>query len=119
MKFIVDAQLPVSLSFLLRHKGYDCIHTLELKDGNNTGDNKIIEISIKEDRIVLTKDTDFLESYLIKGKPAKLLLVRTGNISNTELTQLFNLLIEKIVNQLKENSLIELNRIGFIVHGQN
>ena len=32
MKFIIDAQLPISLSNLLKSRGQDSIHTLELAD---------------------------------------------------------------------------------------
>lgn len=38
-----------------------------------------------EQRIVITKDADFLESYIIKKEPPKLLLLKTGNIRNSEL----------------------------------
>lgn len=75
MKFIIDAQLPISLSNLLKSRGYDSIHTLELPDKNKTKDNYITSFSIKEKRIVVTKDNDFLESFLIHGQPQKLILV--------------------------------------------
>jgi predicted nuclease of predicted toxin-antitoxin system len=42
-------------------------------------------ISIQEERIVVTKDTDFFDSFLIRQQPYKLLLVSTGNITNAEL----------------------------------
>lgn len=41
MKFIVDAQLPKSLAYALREKGFDAIHTSELPDGNETTDAEI------------------------------------------------------------------------------
>lgn len=45
MKFIVDAQLPKSLSQLLINLGYDSIHTLDLPDKNKSTDQFIIQIS--------------------------------------------------------------------------
>ena len=45
MKFIIDAQLPISLSNLLKSRGHDSIHTLELPDKNKTKDNYITNIS--------------------------------------------------------------------------
>ncbi len=69
MKFIVDAQLPIALSYLLKHRGYDAIHTMELPDSNASSDELIISIAIQEDRVVITKDSDFLESYLINSQP--------------------------------------------------
>ncbi len=38
MKFIVDAQLPKSLSDLLNSRGFDSIHTLDLPNKNSTSD---------------------------------------------------------------------------------
>jgi len=92
VKFIVDAQLPKSLSDYLNGKGYDSIHTIELPKKNNTKDSQITQISLQEKRIVVSKDIDFLESFLVKSEPAKLILIRTGNISNKELIGLIDLL---------------------------
>ena len=60
IKFIVDAQLPKRLSDFLNDKGYSAIHTLDFKNKNRTKDKEIIEIAHQEDRIVITKDYDFL-----------------------------------------------------------
>jgi predicted nuclease of predicted toxin-antitoxin system len=56
MNFIVDAQLPKSLSDFLNSKGHNSIHTLELDNKNKTSDNTIVEIAEKENRVVITKD---------------------------------------------------------------
>ena len=66
MKFLLDAQLPPSLKQLFVEKGFDCIHTLDLEDGNNTSDKIINKISVAEQRIVITKDSDFYDSFIIK-----------------------------------------------------
>ena len=78
MKFLIDAQLPITLSEFLNSKGLDSIHTLELPNKNFTKDNQIARIANEESRIVITKDADFLESYLVKNEPKKLILVKTG-----------------------------------------
>jgi len=82
MRFVVDAQLPKSLSDLINSKGYDSIHTLDLPKANATQDNEILELSTRENRVVVTKDNDFLDSFLLIGKPKKLIFVKTGNIKN-------------------------------------
>ena len=108
MNFIVDAQLPKSLSEFLVSKGHQSIHTLELPGKNETSDNTIIEVAEKEHRVVITKDYDFLQSHAVLNKPSKLLLVKTGNISNRELLDLFDKHIEEIVNYLRKHNLIEM-----------
>ena len=62
MKFLVDAQLPKRLASLLNGAGYDTLHTLDLPDKNFTKDSQINQISIKEKRVVISKDLDFIES---------------------------------------------------------
>src|SRR5664280_2477620 len=89
MNYLVDAHLPRHLALLLREHGYDAIHTMDLADGNRTTDSRINEISEIELRVVITKDADFVNSFLISRRPYKLLLVSTGNISNQELEGIF------------------------------
>ncbi len=65
MKFLVDAQLPVRLARFLQNAGHDAIHTRDLPDHNATPDAVINFISIQEQRIVITKDSDFVQSFLL------------------------------------------------------
>ncbi len=66
LKFIVDAQLPKKLSDFLNSKGFDSIHTLDLPDKNATSDRFIKEKSLSEKLVLITKDDDFLQSFLIE-----------------------------------------------------
>ena len=66
MKFLIDANLPFRLAKSLEVKGYDIIHTDDLPNKERTKDNEIRKISIDQNRIVITKDSDFLDSHLIK-----------------------------------------------------
>lgn len=59
MKFLMDANLSYKLTISLKDKGYDVIHTDDLPDKERTKDNEIRNISIKEDRIIITKDSDW------------------------------------------------------------
>jgi predicted nuclease of predicted toxin-antitoxin system len=115
VKFIIDAQLPKKLSDLLISKGHDSIHTLDLPSGNHSKDNELITISKREKRIIITKDNDFLKSYIIKGLPEKLIIIKTGNIGNNELLKIFEKNIDKIELLLKKNTLIEITNNKIIV----
>ena len=116
MKFIIDAQLPRSLSNLLKYRGHDCVHTLELKEQNNTSDETIKNLSIDENRIVITKDSDFLESYLLTSIPKQLIIVRTGNISNQLLLKLFDNNLSLIELILSRSNLIEITQTAIAEH---
>ncbi len=69
MKFIVDAQLPYRLKTWLTAEGYDTTHTRDLPDSNETEDFDIAAIAENENRTVISKDSDFLKLYILKGKP--------------------------------------------------
>jgi predicted nuclease of predicted toxin-antitoxin system len=116
MKFLIDAQLPKRLANLLQEKGYDAIHTSSLEMKNRTLDKEINLISIEQKRIVITKDSDFLESFLIKRQPYKLLLVTTGNITNRELETVFLSILDQLSDLFDRYFYIELSRNDIIVH---
>ncbi len=63
MKFLVDAQLPKALARFLHRRGFDAVHTLDLPNKNVTADSEINKISHAEQRIVISKDSDFYDSY--------------------------------------------------------
>jgi predicted nuclease of predicted toxin-antitoxin system len=75
MKFLVDAQLPRRLAQWLQTAGHDTLHTRDLPQQNATPDQDINALSIAQQRIVITKDTDFLNSFLTRQEPYKLLLI--------------------------------------------
>ena len=89
MKFLIDAQLPRRLGAHLRQAGFEVTHTLDLPDGNRTTDNALISLSLNSQAVVVTEDSDFVEAFVLRRVPWKLLLVSTGNIGNDELLNLF------------------------------
>ncbi len=116
MTFLIDAQLPRRLAYWLREAGYEAVHTLDLPNGNRTQDEQINKLSLENQWIVVSKDSDFVDSFLIQGKPYKLLLLATGNINNIELEQLFFKFFDKIASLFESHSFIELNRTLIIIH---
>ncbi len=116
MKFLVDAQLPVRLARFLGSLRYDTIHTKDLPDQNATLDLQINAISIQENRIVITKDSDFVNSFLTIQQPYKLLLITTGNIKNSNLETLFSTNFKSLFELFQQHSYIEMSRDAIIVH---
>lgn len=116
MRFIVDAHLPMRLVYWLRERGHDVIHTLELPLQNKTEDIDIIQISVNEDRAVISKDEDFYNYFILKGQPTKLLLLTMGNIVNKDLIVLFEKNIEQIETDLSDNKVVELSNESVTVH---
>ena len=116
LHFLVDAQLPKKLSDFLKNKGHNSVHTLELPDKNTTTDNFIKEKSHKENLILITKDDDFLHSFLIEKKPPRLILVKTGNINNNELIDIFDKGLLAITSLIENHALVEITKEEIIVH---
>lgn len=110
MKFIVDAQLPRLLAKFLCDKGHDAVHTFELPDGNDTTDSGINRISLSEGRVVISKDGDFYDSFTAQREPYKLLHIRTGNLSNASLIDLFEKNLDKLIAELDSGSVVEITR---------
>ena len=117
MKYLIDAHLPRRLSNLLLSIGFDSVHTLDLAYKNATKDSDINILSLEEKRVVVSKDSDFIDSLLISNKPYKLVYVATGNISNKALLQLFIDHINQIDSLLDSNRFVELNAKTIITHG--
>src|SRR5437879_4424434 len=99
MNFLVDAQLPRRMTAWLTTAGCDAIHTLDLPSANRTTDEEINNVADREQRIVVTKDADFVDAHILRGRPAKLLLISTGNISNRDLEALMVPLLPDIVRE--------------------
>ena len=116
MRFLIDANLPFRLALALKSKGHDIIHTDDLPYKERTTDREIRELAVKQDRIVITKDSDFLDSHIIQGVPAKLLLVTTGNIINRDLIGLFERKFETIIQLFEIYDMIELDNDQIIGH---
>jgi predicted nuclease of predicted toxin-antitoxin system len=117
MNFLVDAQLPQRMTAWFAAAGCDAVHTLNLPDGNRTTDEHINDLADRENRVVVSKDADFVDTHLLRGRPAKLLLVSTGNISNRDLETLMVPLIPDIVREFGTHSFLELGPAGIIVRG--
>ena len=116
MNFLVDAQLPRRLAYRLREAGHDTIHTLDLPDRNRTADERINDLSARDLRVVITKDTDFVNSFLLSDRPHKLLLIATGNIGNADLEDLFVAQIPTIAKAFESYDYLELTHTNLIFH---
>lgn len=110
LKFIVDTQLPPLLAIVLSQKGYDALHTTNFNNGQLMTDKQIIKIAITENRVVITKDSDFFDYNIAKGIPPKVLFIRLGNQKNNLLLQEIRKNIKSIVDLLENNNMVVLTK---------
>ncbi len=110
MRFLVDAHLPRRLCAILVQHGHDATHTLDLPTGNKTKDPIINQVSVLEQRVVVSKDSDFFYSHVLHGRPWKLLLIKTGNISSQDVCVLLERHLSTIETVLQTHTLVEIDR---------
>jgi predicted nuclease of predicted toxin-antitoxin system len=103
LRFLVDTQLPPSLSDFFRKKGFDATHVVDYPLGALTTDNEIISIATEENRIIVTKDFDFFDYFLLKDYPPAVFLLQLGNIKNRELFVFMENHLNSICELFKEN----------------
>ena len=89
MKFLVDHQLPSALARYLQKRGFDCQHLLDVGLAE-ASDAEICNYVRAQERIVVSKDQDFL--HLANGPypEIKVLWVRLGNCRTSVLLATFD-----------------------------
>ncbi len=115
MKFLVDAQLPKRFARWLNEAGHDALHTLDLPRKNLTTDQDIVARAKRDGRIVVSKDADFVQTFLVTGEPM-LLLISTGNISNAELEKLLRANMPGIEAAFATSRFVEITGEALVVH---
>ena len=96
MKFLVDNQLPTALARLITSQGHDCEHVLDIALSSSS-DREIWEYARKGDRIVITKDEDFLYLANRSESEGRLIWVRLGNCRSSVLLAEFGRLWPRII----------------------
>ncbi len=111
MDFLIDVHLPISLSkFLDRQTNCTSIHINQILQKWHTSDADICKHADLNNLVVITKDADFKNSYLINRTPKKIIRIALGNISNTELLVVIEKYLPFILPlAIKNNFYIELN----------
>ncbi|WP_375578566.1 DUF5615 family PIN-like protein [Marivirga tractuosa] len=113
MKFLCDVHISYKIVNTLKSIGFDAIHVNEILNKSETKDSDICEFADKKDYVVITKDSDFEDSYRVKNTPRKLLKISLGNISNQLLITIFEENIGNLKRLESEKSFfIEFNKDG-------
>ncbi len=110
MRFLIDANLPIALCKFLSKSGYETLYVRDLPNGDYLKDEEIIKMASNDDFILVTKDSDYLFSYILQNKPPKLIKVETGNISNFELLQIFEKVLPYLLSIHKDKFCVTLDR---------
>lgn len=107
MKFFIDAQLPRGLVGVFDNLGHEATHAIDLPSGHSTEDKEILRI-LEYDVVVVSRDSDFYHSALVKGRPAKLIFVKIMNTKRSLLIELFKRSAPKAIELLRQHDIIQL-----------
>lgn len=102
MKAICDVHISYQLVKFLCERGIETIHVNSLPQKSETPDAILAEYADEHDMVLITKDEDFKNSHLVKSKPAKLIRITLGNISNKDLVEIFDKNLLLIISKMKE-----------------
>lgn len=117
MNFLCDVHISYKITRVLQISGFGAVHVNEILDKWYTKDSDICRYADENDLIVLTKDTDFKNSFLIQNTPKKLVKVNLGNASNKQIIDVISKNLQAIQHLNSEGSfLVELdqNAVTFI-----
>ena len=108
MNFLVDAQLPPALARWIADQGHQASHVFDI--GLQSADDPMIwERARKESTVIISKDEDFVDHWLLSAEPVQLVWIRKGNCSNRALIAWLEPLWPDVVKRLEPGEqLIEL-----------
>jgi len=66
--------------------------------------------------VKVTKDADFVQSFLLRNTPERLLLIASGNVGNAELERLLAIALPAIVDAFGRARYVELTKNSLIIH---
>jgi predicted nuclease of predicted toxin-antitoxin system len=101
LTFLVDAQLPPSLARWITDRGHHAVHVFDL--GLHRADDPTVwELALRDGSVIVTKDEDFVDAWLVSAAPPALLWVRKGNCSNRALLSWIEPLWAEAVRRLDQ-----------------
>ncbi|MEX0780937.1 MAG: DUF5615 family PIN-like protein [Balneolales bacterium] len=104
MKFLIDVQLPPNLCKWVEEKKDHARHAIDIQNGLTLSDVELWQIAVDQKEIIITKDSDFLDRYLLFGSPPRILYISVGNCSNKKLFEILDVHWNTIYSLFKNGS---------------
>ncbi len=110
MNFLVGAQLPPALARWIASRGHQASHVFDVAL-LKASDPDIWEHARQQNAIIINKDEDFVDRWLMNEAPVGLIWIRKGNCSNRALPAWFEPLWPDTLNRLEHGErFIELRQ---------
>jgi predicted nuclease of predicted toxin-antitoxin system len=108
LNFVIDAQLPPALARWIAQHGHSARHVFDL-NLNTAADLIIWDRAKREELVIVSKDEDFVDQWLLSPAPPSLVWIRKGNCSNRALIDWLEPLWPETLRRLDQGEkLIEL-----------
>lgn len=96
MKFLCDVHISYRVVITLSNLVFTTVHVNDILDGSSTKDSEICKFVDDNNYTLITKDSDFVNTFLATRTPKKLIKINLGNIPNDRLISMFLENIERI-----------------------
>jgi predicted nuclease of predicted toxin-antitoxin system len=103
--FLVDAQLPPALARWIGSQGQQAAHVFEIGLAGSD-DGPIWEHAQKNKAVIVSKDEDFVDRWLLSAKPVPLVWIRKGNCSKRALLAWLEPLWPDVLKRLEQGELL-------------
>lgn len=111
MNFLIDAQLPPELGRWIARQGHQATHVLDA-GLHAAGDDPIWEHAGRTQAVIVSKDEDFVDRWLLSDTPVRLVWIRKGNCSNRALLAWLKPLWPEALKRLEQGELLIELRAG-------
>lgn len=110
MKFIIDENLSPVVSAIFRSHSLNAFHVNEMKSKKKQRviDDQLRRLTIQKGYVIVTKDDDFVKSYVSRKVPDKLVYIYGLNEKETLLSRM-NEVAPQLISLLETNDFIEVN----------
>ncbi len=91
MRFLVDNALSPQVAQALRAAGHDALHVRDAGHGR-APDQEIVDLAVREDRVLLSADTDFATLLALRMEPRPSFVLFRGSVHRKPAKQARSLL---------------------------
>lgn len=115
MKFLIDENLPPVLAEFIRHSGFEARHVNDFGSELPISDDALRRFALHKNWIVVTKDDDFVKSYVSRKIPEKLIYVFDFH-DKKSIMKAFKLRWIQLVDAISNGELVEINPEELKIH---
>ena len=109
MKLLLDQGTPRSAATILRHAGFDAVHTGEIGLAE-AEDSEIIGRSSLEDRVIVTLDADFhMHLALAQALKPSVIRIRIEGLRAEEFSELLQRVLKQCADDLNAGAMVSVN----------